>query len=315
MSTKNVYFYKVSLFSSNPSMEHSIGELKALFDHIFTTNVLNHAIALSQDDIEPMTLDIIDNNDEYLFARLSKKRPNNTLQKRDYDTLAIDDVLAADELGNKGIEMFTYCILGYKHGVLSIANSKGAPKENSLNRLFQLYNNNYYLDIDPVPNSDLIRELYDSDSSVINRICVEVPTPDATVLEQALKTTDSELLNVVGSNTQSVVFEIKPQYRSELTEDPKLVKRLIDAFRTSRDSFSKVVLHGKTAHRRKQVGYDLFEEYFKYPIEITEYHQEDNRKVEYPKEQIQMDYRGNMMNVYNEFKNIILAFCDRAPTE
>ncbi|ADU27201.1 hypothetical protein [Ethanoligenens harbinense] len=211
--------------------------------------------------------------------------------------------------------MFTYCILGYKHGVLSIANSKGAPKETSLNRLFQLYNNHYYLNADPVPNSDLIKELYESDSSILNRICVEIPTPDATVLEQALKMTDSELIDAVSKNTQSVIFEVKPQYRSDLTKDPDLVKRLIDAFRKSKDSFSKVILHGKTEHRGKQVGYDLFEEYFKYPIEITEYHQEYNRKVEYPKEKIQADYRGNMMDIYNEFKNIILAFCDRAPTE
>ncbi|ADU27200.1 hypothetical protein [Ethanoligenens harbinense] len=59
MSTKNVYFYKVSLFESNPNVEHPIDQLKALFDEIFNANVRNSAIALSHDDIEPIIMDII----------------------------------------------------------------------------------------------------------------------------------------------------------------------------------------------------------------------------------------------------------------
>ena len=35
---------------------------------------------------EPVMLDVLEDTDEYLFARLNRKRPNNSMQKRDYAT-------------------------------------------------------------------------------------------------------------------------------------------------------------------------------------------------------------------------------------
>ena len=48
---------------------------------------------------------------KYLFARLNRKRPNNSMQKRNYNTYETADVLPPDEIGNNGVEWFTYCIL------------------------------------------------------------------------------------------------------------------------------------------------------------------------------------------------------------
>lgn len=56
---------------------------------------------------------------------------------------------------------------------------------------------------------------------------------------------------------------------------------------------------------------DLYEEYFKYPISVSEYRQENGQKIEREKAEILRDYRLNMMNVYNDYKDIILAVSNR----
>ena len=55
----------------------------------------------------------------------------------------------------------------------------------------------------------------------------------------------------------------------------------------------------------------MYEEYFKYPVEIKEYRQEGGRKIEVSKNEIQIDYRAKMMNVYDHYKTTILTFVNR----
>lgn len=44
---------------------------------------------------------------------------------------------------------------------------------------------------------------------------------------------------------------------------------------------------------------------------MSEYRQENGQKIEREKAEILRDYRLNMMNVYNEYKDIILAVSNR----
>ena len=79
----------------------------------------------------------------------------------------------------------------------------------------------------------------------------------------------------------------------------------------NRNRYRSVVLSGKTTTGERQRQYDLYEEYFKYPISVSEYRQENGQKIEREKAEILRDYRLNMMNVYNEYKDIILAVSNR----
>lgn len=79
----------------------------------------------------------------------------------------------------------------------------------------------------------------------------------------------------------------------------------------NRNRYRSVVLSGKTTTGERQRQYDLYEEYFKYPISVSEYRQENGQKIEREKAEILRDYRLNMMNVYNDYKDIILAVSNR----
>ena len=98
MSRKNIYLFKVVIQDTQTNTEVPVSTFKALFDGIFSQQARNNAVKLSFDDVEPIMLDILDNTDEYLFARLSRKRPNNGLQKRDYTTYLTGEVLSPEEL-------------------------------------------------------------------------------------------------------------------------------------------------------------------------------------------------------------------------
>ena len=311
MSSKNIYLFKAIIRDTQNNIEVPITSYYDLFQQAFDTGSRNQALPLTYQNSEPMMLDIIENTDEYLFAKLNRKRPNNSMQKRNYNTYETSDVLQPDEIGNNGVEWFTYCILGYSHGILSIVNSKGAPNEGALARVFSLHNSRFSFETEAIPNQNLINELVAGQNPEINRVQIDIAQPDAQILQGLFGFNDAQVLQEVGRNTSSLVFEVKPNFRGTLSNDPNVISRMIDALRQNRARYNSVVLSGKSDTGMRQRQYDLYEEYFKYPISVSEYRQENGRKVEIEKETIQRDYRHQMMIVYDEYKDIILAVSNR----
>ncbi len=311
MSTKNIYLFKVVIRDTQTNTEVSVNSFKGLFQEIFNRESRNSALKLTYEDTEPMMLDILEDTTEYLFARLNRKRPNNSMQKRNYNTYLTTDVLQPDEIGSNGVELFTYCILGYSHGILSIVNSKGAPSEGALARVFSRYNNRFSLETEAIPNQDLINELINGRAPEITKVPIDIAHPDAQLLQELFGYNDAEVIAAVGQNTSSIVFEVKPDFRGALSNDVNVITRLVRALQQNHNRYNSVILSGKKSAGERQRQYDLYEEYFKYPISVNEYRQENGLKVEREKELILRDYKGNMMNVYNQYKDIILAVSNR----
>ena len=225
MSTKNIYFFKVTIRDTQNNTEVPVSSFKAIFQSIIDQHSRNGALKLDYQSSEPIMLDVLEHTDEFLFARLNRKRPNNSMQKRNYNTYQTTDVLAPDELGNSGVELFTYCILGYSHGILSIVNSKGAPGAGALARVFSCYNNRFSLETEGIPNQDLINELLGGRAPEINRVQVDIAQPSAQILESVFGFNETEILAEMGRNASSLVFEVKPEFRGALSYDPTIISR------------------------------------------------------------------------------------------
>lgn len=310
MSKKSVYLFKVVISSTRTREEVPIGHYRDLFSQVLTNANANKALDLTYNQ-DPMYMDIIENTDEYLFARLGRKRLNNSMQKRDYDTGAITDVLAPDEIISTGIESFTYCILGYSHGILSLVNSKGAPRDDIFSKMFALYMNSYILDTESLPNNDCIRELRNGRAPVINQIHFDIAQPGPQIMQHLMGFNDDQVIEEVCRKTSSLVIDVKPEYRGKLIDDPTLIEKIIDAFRNSRNRYNTVKIRGKKDGRGSQKEYDLYETYFKYQIDVAETRQEGGRRVEVNKDTLQRAYRSAMMNNYDENKAVILAMSNR----
>lgn len=311
MANKNVYFYKIVLTDNEHAEEVSTTRFKAIFSDIITRAAINHSIDCTGTQLEPVILDILEDTDEYLFARLNRKRPNNSIQKRDYATRTITDVLAPDEVLNSGIECFTYCILGYRHGILSIVNIKSAPKWDTLSMMFAVHSPQYLLHAEGIPNDNLVAELSQGRSPEINRIHIDIAQPDAQILEQVFGFCDRAILDEMRMRTSSLVIDVKPTLRGRLIDNPGTIARIIEAFRQQQPQFNSVKVIGKMDRDSRRREYDLYETFFKYPIQINEHRQENGRRLERSKADIQRDYRHEMMTLYDRCKDLLLVLSNR----
>lgn len=311
MSKKNVYFYELVVEESQSGKAIPVENYRTILTDIISKKSINGSIELTYEQTEPVLMDVLENTDEYLFARLSRKRPNNSIQKRNYKTRKTTDVLAPDEIGNNGIECFTYCFLGYTHGILSIAKSKGAPGAEAFSMLFAMHKREYTAETFGIPNNDLIKELIDGKAPQVNRISIDMARPSAELLEGMFRFEDAELIAAMSRKTASLVVDVKPDFRGYLIDDPSLISKLVEVLRKNQTQYNSIRISGKKDGRGPQREYDLYEEYFKYPIDIKEYKQEGGRKIEMSKAAIQCDYKDKMTKTYDQYKDILLIFVDR----
>ena len=101
----------------------------------------------------------------------------------------------------------------------------------------------------------------------------------------------------------------------ESTESSQFIQRfprLIKALRGNQKRYGTIRVSGKKDEKSPQREYDLYEEYFKYPVDIKEYRQEGGRKKEVSKAAILKDYKDKMTKVYDKYKDTILVFVNRA---
>ncbi len=310
MSKKSIYFYKVEIKNAQTNTTVQTDNYRQILTDIFNRECINGSLKLTLDQYDPIVMDVLENTDEYLFARLSRKRPNNSMQKRNYKTFETTEVLTPDEIESNGIECFTYCILGYSHGVLSISNSKGAPGAEAFSFLLATYNRSYYAECIGIPNNDLIKELLDGKAPKVTRISIDMARPSAQMLQQLFGFNDAEVITAVNRKTASLVVDVKPDFRDHLIDDRSIISRLIRSLRNNQARYNTIKISGKKDNNSPQREYDLYEEYFKYPIEIKEYRQEGGKKIEISKAEILRDYKLKMANIYDQYKEVLLLFAE-----
>lgn len=128
MAIRKAYYYKINLINK-VTRECNSNNYKNIFDGVLNEYVINNteynSIVLKEGEvsdgqiIDRITLDIISNDQQYLFARVSKSKDNKENLIRNTETNEIMEILTPDELGFKTIETYTYFLLDYTVGVLS----------------------------------------------------------------------------------------------------------------------------------------------------------------------------------------------------
>jgi hypothetical protein len=120
MAIKKVYFFKVTLRDKDGN-DVDYKELKSLLINIIDLNAFERenfkAIDLTvEDEYRHIIWDVFEYKNSRLFGRLSKQRPSNSILKRDYKTMAKENIGNGDELAG-GIEQYTYGSLDYETGI------------------------------------------------------------------------------------------------------------------------------------------------------------------------------------------------------
>lgn len=316
MAIKKVYFYQVNIFRVSDEQEVSYRLIKDLFNDIIESRAVRQDGYRTLDltlDNDPMhiMMDIFRYQNDTLFCRLSKQKPNNSMIQRNYDTFEHKDILPGISEDTQGIENYTYCSLNYEKGILSIISALGAPNEKAVGNAILKYNNRYYIELVPVPNTEAIQTIYFGEESAITKIEIEVPVPAADIMKEVLGWNEEEITATVTENALTTAIVVKPPRRKALTEDTEDTQRFIDCIKSAMPSYSRAKITGKAKNIKSQ-EYDLFAEYFSYPIDIASYYIENGKRVWYSVEQLTTNYNESLKFAFSENKILIETLTGRA---
>lgn len=320
MAKTKVYFYSVDLCRTSNEQELD-------YDGDLLRNTINTLIAQrgrEQDgytsiDISPLrettnsypkeTLDFFQ-DDAYFFGRLCRKKPNNMIIKRNYDTLSADSVFEPQEEELLGIEEYSFFILDTTAGILLMASRQGAPSQRALIALSRTFNLDIMMKFKEIPNGDGVRLFYESSSPEINRITVELPSPDAEFLQDVLKLPEGEIMEMLKAGIAHVDLVLKPEPRNAMLSGTQAVREIITHLQRHLPGFEKAVVRGKS-NSFKLSDFDLKEQFFSYSIDVAKTHIVDGQTVSYRLDEIVDQYRTALHNAYDTNRDYILHLAGR----
>lgn len=316
MPNKTVEFLNLKLNSKNGCSLIAINALESIFNTIFdqhskrtdSCRTLDLTPKVTPDSYEPkILLDIFDiDRPNFLFARISKKKANNAMQHRNYDTYVYKDVFSSEENKKQGIETFTYFIIDYTQGIMSIVNAKDAPGARSLNYIFNEYNTEYELDFINIPNKNGIDLLYKSNSSVITGFEFEVPVPNPEYLQDFLGLDEDELVQIVNENVHKATLILKPEPYKKIENEPSKVRKIIDILQNKRGQYNHSIIRAKTDQISSR-NYDLHAKFFTFPITIKQYQTVNGVKRPLSNKDMELQFKDSLFYAYQS--NIDLIQC------
>ncbi len=319
MSKKTVEFMRLELIDSDGNrIDHD--KLENIWHNIFNKYCVDNGSYRSLDlspqiapeDIEPKKiLDLFEHEEEpYLFGRICKKKSKNAMLRRDYETLKATEVFNNKDSLKQGIEGFTFFIIDFGKGILTIANTKDAPGASVLNNIFDNYNQEYTLKFTNIPNEDGVNALYGSQNPTVSKLRFEIPTPNAEFLLKVLQLEEPVILEMAKNKDLIADIVIKAAPYKKLETGQSAVRRIIDILKKKKDNYGKAVITGKSEDF-STTDFDLHARYFSYPIDVKNYRQKNGKKIELDLGEITEQYKNGLFEAYHINYKMILAIADR----
>lgn len=309
MSCKKAYFYWIELLD-NQNNKKDISELKPIFQNIFKENSSNKCLKLDDKIDNKVKMDIL-RDDNYLFCKLSKEKDNALIQIRDSETNKANLVINPRDIDKKAIEIYTYFLLDYQQGIVSIIHGRSAPSEKILINILDRYNTNYKLQINNVFSIDSYKKLYKKGSKLA-KICVEFSKPNDEIVASLLgRSPRGKILNNLTENKKKLILEIsassKKKYISDNEEEtPEYMQPIIDNLNMKADVIFKGAEEGKRSNiysvGKKQLSCDAV---------INTFTVENKQRIYYNQEEINQEYQLALLEAYRINKNDILSLIDR----
>lgn len=317
MASMTVEFFKVELKNQASKAQEDYRVLKEIIDEILSSTRVQDGYKsidispdISPNDVEPKEVIDLFDDPQYLFGRVCRKKPNNAILKRDYSTLQAQEVFAPEELNSRGIELFTFFILDYDKGILSIVNAKGAPGKSSISSLVELYKPEFCLEFVDIPNADGIKLLYDSALPELSKLEFDVPTPNAEFLQRVLNLDEDVIREMIQDNVMTASILLKPVPYGKLLRNKENIKNILDVLFRKKGNFSKTVVRGNS-EKFSSRNFDLNAQFFTYPIDVKTYRVIRGKKVNYSLMDVVEQFRVGLHRAYEDNYDIITSVSNR----
>ncbi|MBQ6844712.1 MAG: hypothetical protein IJO60_08790 [Agathobacter sp.] len=311
--SKKVNFYTVDLFHSSTDIKRDYKDIKALMIEIIEKNATKQkdywTIDLTRDNDLHYIADIYEYEHSRLFMRLSCQKPSGTYIYRDYSTNIPEAVLDGSNEEKEGIEVYTYALLDYETGIMSIVNQQSAPSYKVIRHLFMKYKKEFYLEFVPIPNANGIERIYKATEPKISQIEVEVPVPNAVVLEKMFGWDAKDVLDLQG-NSLKATLRLSSVERRVITSTEEETIGLLDCIKNGISAYNKARVRAK-AEGIKTQDYSFFDENFSYKIDIPLYEPRSGHKHYFTAEELIFIYKDHLSMAYNENCHLLRSISNR----
>lgn len=310
MAVKKAYYYKMNLISkvNGQIIENNY---KNNLDYVLNRHLNDRgnykSITLKKGEmsngkiIDRVILDVIRNDQQYLFARVSKSKDDKENLIRNERTNEILEVLQPNELEYKTLEAYTYFLLDYTQGILSYIEGRQAAKIKYITNLFD-ENDQYNIDIENIASNETIRALL-TEGSTISRIYYDFRVPNPEILKELkLPPRVIDILSDTAVTNARIILKNEP--RKNILEEINIIKKLINALKPLNEDEPKAVVVGKTPNTTQQeFGYEF--KNYSTPVDIPATRVEDGQVVVLSLEEISQEYFARMKATYIKSIDII----------
>lgn len=305
MGTRNVYYYSLDLRTVRGNIDCT-SNIKKVFDDIFNANAKNvDGIRTLSLQNEKITLDILKNNDEFLFARVGKETEHYNIVKRNKTTKKPEVVLATSET-DKILEVCTYFLLDYRKGIVGFIFGKAAPTPNAIVSIITDYSDKYTLSIDRISSPESVRALL-KPGSTIKKVKYTVRTPNIEIID-SLNIKPKLKAKMINMPKQEIQILIKNGNKSMFDSIEEMQEFIEEIF--SANEREDIVLYGNSGGGR-QKEFKFLQQDISYSIDIKDYEMVGSEKKRLENEDIHQNVYNNLKALYNRNYQEILMFAGK----
>ncbi len=201
-------------------------------------------------------VEIIEYKEHMVFARIGQQNYANTAALRDINTLESEEVPMKE---SQLLELYTFCLIDFKTGIISYIGINGAPKISAIKYLFDsfLHNENIYSKLAAILTNDILKTLVNK--NIISQMSITVAVPDDAILSNVVGLGEKSFDSLRNVKTKTATYKLVGTRNKNIFDTSKSLATLIgDIKSTYGDKLRALKVNAKNYKEPSQT-YDLLE--------------------------------------------------------
>lgn len=277
-NTRKVSFYKICLEkyidikkdNLIKSISLSNDEIEDAFKYIYDNHMRELGNSNKAIDVDTYrttyVVEVIDYDDKMVYLKIGQQNHANTVALRDKNTLETESVpMSSTQL----LELFTFCLIDFKTGIVSYIGINGAPRISAIRSLFDNYlikEQNIHTSLAAIIASDIVDII--AKKNIISKISVTYAVPSDEVLSDIMGLKEKDFDNLHNVKTRTASYNITANRNKKVFKNSWEIKRLLALIKEAHgDNLKSFSVNAKNYKERSQ-PYDLLQYSFTKTVDL-----------------------------------------------
>lgn len=270
MSYKNVHFYQMIYFEKEQvkpgkaESEQKVKfftqeELKLKIEELISNESSGNCLILEK-GYNQITLEILSNTNEYIFARIGRMQDIRRVHLRNKETLKAEPI---QKKINQEIEIFTYLIISKKNMVIAYITEQGAPHIRKFNRITDYHLDDYeHIEVHPVVVPDALKVLKGKEKITKMDYTIALPTEEL-LDKDHLNLPIDDFINLKDVKTATIKITVTGQKEKNIVQNiSENIEKIVTAIKGSKNGETKSISFNAKNEGEYTHSYNIFDEYF-----------------------------------------------------